>query len=226
MRIAELSARSGVSTPTIKYYIREAMLRPGVRVNARSSDYDESHVRRLALIRVLTHSIGLSVEKTRTILGVLDSSEAGFIQGMAIVHEALPPYRDVDLQAAEVAAELAEARELLLELGLGHDETRIGVPVLVRQFARALRATADAGMPLDIDHLRAYAAAARQIAAADVTQMSTILATEALELAVAATTLFESVLLSLRRIAQMDAMLAILDAPRGLIGVQAAQQKE
>lgn len=46
MRLAELSERSGVSTATIKYYLREGLLTSGRQVNATTADYDESHLRR------------------------------------------------------------------------------------------------------------------------------------------------------------------------------------
>ena len=43
MRLAELSERSGVSTATIKYYLREGLLQPGRRVTATQAEYDEEH---------------------------------------------------------------------------------------------------------------------------------------------------------------------------------------
>jgi len=42
-----------VSTATIKYYLREGLLRPGEAVGATQASYDEGHVERLRLIRVL-----------------------------------------------------------------------------------------------------------------------------------------------------------------------------
>lgn len=45
MRLAELSERSGVSTATIKYYLREGLLAPGRQINATTAEYDEEHLR-------------------------------------------------------------------------------------------------------------------------------------------------------------------------------------
>ncbi|MFD0479411.1 MerR family transcriptional regulator [Nonomuraea thailandensis] len=53
MRISELSARSGVAIPTIKYYLREGMLHQGEQTAATRAEYDETHLRRLRLIRAL-----------------------------------------------------------------------------------------------------------------------------------------------------------------------------
>lgn len=44
MRLSELSERSGVSTATIKYYLREQLLPPGRRVSATQAEYTDSHV--------------------------------------------------------------------------------------------------------------------------------------------------------------------------------------
>ena len=48
MRIAELSRRSGVSVPTIKYYLREGLLAAGERTGPNQARYDEAHLRRLS----------------------------------------------------------------------------------------------------------------------------------------------------------------------------------
>lgn len=44
MRLAELSRRSGVSTATIKYYLREGLLPPGRQVNPTTAEYDDGHL--------------------------------------------------------------------------------------------------------------------------------------------------------------------------------------
>ena len=47
MRLAELSERSGVSTATIKYYLREGLLAPGRQINTTTAEYDEEHLREM-----------------------------------------------------------------------------------------------------------------------------------------------------------------------------------
>ncbi|KUP95458.1 MerR family transcriptional regulator, partial [Thermobifida cellulosilytica] len=68
MRIGELSRRSGVSVPTIKYYLREGMLPEGERTAANQVRYSESHLRRLRLIRGLIDVGGLPVPTVREVL--------------------------------------------------------------------------------------------------------------------------------------------------------------
>ncbi|MFE1500190.1 MerR family transcriptional regulator, partial [Streptomyces albidoflavus] len=72
MRIAELGRTCGVSTPTIKYYIREGLLPAGRLTSSNQARYTEEHVHRLRLIRALLELGGLSVTKVRAIVTVLD----------------------------------------------------------------------------------------------------------------------------------------------------------
>ncbi len=53
MRISELAARTGVPLATVKYYLREGLLMPGHATSATQAQYDDSHVRRLGLVRAL-----------------------------------------------------------------------------------------------------------------------------------------------------------------------------
>jgi hypothetical protein len=46
--------------PTIKYYVREGLLPPGQLASPNQTQYDNSHLRRLRLIRALTEVGGLS----------------------------------------------------------------------------------------------------------------------------------------------------------------------
>ena len=59
MWMAELATRSGLSVPTIKYYLREGLLPAGVATGATRAVYDETHVHRLRLIRALTDVAGI-----------------------------------------------------------------------------------------------------------------------------------------------------------------------
>ena len=61
MRISALAAAAGLPVATVKFYLREGLLHPGVATSATQANYDDSHVRRLRLIRALTGPVGLSV---------------------------------------------------------------------------------------------------------------------------------------------------------------------
>lgn len=68
MLVSELVRRTSVPLATVKYYLREGLLHPGRRITARSADYDETHVRRLALLRILREVGGVPVERLRTLV--------------------------------------------------------------------------------------------------------------------------------------------------------------
>lgn len=73
MRLAELSARTDLSTATIKYYVRVGLLPPGESQSSTWASYDESHVRRLRLVRALTEVAGMSLDEVR---GVVEAVHA------------------------------------------------------------------------------------------------------------------------------------------------------
>ncbi|MFC8955157.1 MerR family transcriptional regulator [Streptomyces sp. NPDC057101] len=78
MRIAELSRASGVSTATIKYYIREGLLPAGLLTSSNQARYTEDHVHRLLLIRALLDQGGLTISRIRSIVTALDDPDATF----------------------------------------------------------------------------------------------------------------------------------------------------
>jgi DNA-binding transcriptional MerR regulator len=63
MRLAELSTHSGVPATTIKYYLRLGLLHPGERQSSTWSAYDDSHLRRIALIRALIDVAGVPLHQ-------------------------------------------------------------------------------------------------------------------------------------------------------------------
>lgn len=83
MRISELAATTGVPVATIKYYLREGLLPPGRKVAERLAEYDESHVRRLALLRILRVVGDVPVEKLRAVIGA--PQDAGSVHDMLAV---------------------------------------------------------------------------------------------------------------------------------------------
>ncbi|ROQ23231.1 MerR-like DNA binding protein [Streptomyces sp. PanSC19] len=81
MRIADLSRASGVSTATIKYYIREGLLPSGLLTSSNQARYTEDHVHRLRLIRALLDQGGLTVSRIRSIVTALDDADGTFDPG-------------------------------------------------------------------------------------------------------------------------------------------------
>ena len=72
MRIGELSRRTGVPVPTIKYYVREGLLPAGQLTSPNQASYDDAHERRLRLIRALLDVGGLKVAAIAEVLAAVD----------------------------------------------------------------------------------------------------------------------------------------------------------
>jgi DNA-binding transcriptional MerR regulator len=106
MLMAELSRSSGVPVATIKYYLREGLLRAGEATSATRAEYGEAHLRRLQLIRALVEIGEVPVAAIRKILAVVDDESAsvhvmlGTVQYQLGPHPALPAQDDPDWQAA------------------------------------------------------------------------------------------------------------------------------
>src|SRR5689334_310808 len=75
MRIAELSRQTGVPVPTIKYYLREGLLPAGELTSPNQARYDDRHVQRLRLVRVLLDIGRLPIATIRQLLAALDGPD-------------------------------------------------------------------------------------------------------------------------------------------------------
>ena len=73
VKMAELSARSGLPIATIKYYQRENLLPGGVRSGPNQALYGGTHLDRIRLIRGLIEVGGLSVAVARRVIEAIDS---------------------------------------------------------------------------------------------------------------------------------------------------------
>ena len=143
MRIAQLSRRSGVTAATIKYYLREGLLPPGIHTHPNQVDYAEHHVTRLRLIRALIDVGGLSVSATANLLALLDSADIDAWESVgkaqyAVVSSRATTTTDTDVSASETVDALLDrrgwqvhadspARRLLVDVcatlhALGHDD--------------------------------------------------------------------------------------------------------
>ncbi|KAB8187546.1 MerR family transcriptional regulator [Nonomuraea phyllanthi] len=91
MRISELSARSGVAIPTIKYYLREGLLPQGRQTAATRAEYDESHLRRLRLIRSLLEVGRLPVASIKKVVEAVEDESLPVHQMLGTAHYALSP---------------------------------------------------------------------------------------------------------------------------------------
>jgi DNA-binding transcriptional MerR regulator len=90
VRISELSERTGVPVPTIKYYLREGLLPEGDKRTPRLTEYDDRHVRRLGLLRVLRDVGDVPVEGLKRLVAATETR--GTVHDLfAVAADALAP---------------------------------------------------------------------------------------------------------------------------------------
>jgi DNA-binding transcriptional MerR regulator len=193
MRMAELADRSDLPVATIKYYLREGLLQPGHSTSATQAQYDESHLRRLRLVRALTEVAGLRLDAVRAVLASVDDESLSWHDAVGSAH------RRLSAAPGEVSpASRARVRALLQRHGWtsGADSSHATV------LAQALDALAGLDHPVTDDLLDVYAGAARSVAEHDVAAITDEDHVAAAGQVVVGTLLLEPVLLALRRIAQ------------------------
>ncbi|GHJ44247.1 transcriptional regulator [Catellatospora sp. TT07R-123] len=193
MKISNLSRRSGVSVATIKFYLREHLLPPGVPTARNQAEYDETHVARLRLIRVLTGMGMMSLASVREVLAALDDNCMS-PHGLAkVVNNALsaehPPRSDVP---ADTSAS-TQVDRFLSDLGWRVDPNTPGRATL----AQVLVALRDLGWDCDVDIFAPCADAAERLAVRELDSLPT----DGAATAVARTVLLEVAFAVMRRMA-------------------------
>ncbi|WP_445396342.1 MerR family transcriptional regulator [Streptomyces sp. LE64] len=219
MRLAELSARSGVSTATIKYYLREGLLPPGERITATQAAYDEGHLRRLRLLRAMVQVGRMPVATVREVLKAVDDDSLDHHDRLGAAVGALPHDAGRNGSAAdpEPVAEAERVADRLLELMGWPPEVRGSARAMpaYRMLVAALAEVARFGYPWDADHLAPYGRLAQELAVTDLDFVERYGSPEEqVEAAVALTVLYEPVLLSLRRLADTAESYRRFAAPR------------
>lgn len=197
MRISALADAAGLPLATVKYYLREGLLHSGVATSATQATYDESHVRRLRMIRALTGPVGLSVQQARQIVALVDDPGDDLYATLGRAVSALPP--TVAAASADDPDPYPRARAALEALGQVYDPGFAAVA----QLESALVSVEAAGMPISEERLIEYGRRLREIAAFDLERMPRE-PHAAVEYTVLGTALYEPVLLALRRLAHQD----------------------
>jgi DNA-binding transcriptional MerR regulator len=208
VKVSELSEHSGVSIASIKFYLREGLLFPGVASNATRTDYDETHLARLRLIRALIDVGGLSVGAARAVLAAIDDETMPIVDAFGVAQRAV----SVSLtSSAEPSVESLEQLNLLkAERGWQTFERNSGELIA----ARVLDTFASIRREDLVSLLPAYADAAELVAQAD---LSAVVASgddrrPMVETVVVGTALGDALFAGLRRIAQ-EAMSRRLGLP-------------
>ena len=217
MRISELSDRSRVPVPTIKYYLREGLLAAGERTAPNQAQYGEAHIQRLQIIRALRDVGALSIDQVRRVLEAVDDSGPPSPRFVGLAIDALSERgRPRRQPSPEEEAELAGALEAVdgILAGLGWRVRK--ECAAKRDLAEALLALARLGPEADEgsgDSLSVYIRAAEMISQTEIPDDWDPAAApaSALEYAVIGTVLFEPVILSLRRLANEHRAIAIAE---------------
>ncbi|MFF9057235.1 MerR family transcriptional regulator [Streptomyces sp. NPDC101213] len=205
MRLAELSERSGVSTATIKYYLREGLLRPGRQVNATTSEYDGEHLRRLRLVRAMIQVGGVPVATVREVLGHVDDDSLGRTIRLGAALWALPQVPEPDADDEHLQAAHREAGELLRALGWQNAELLTSISPAYRSLVVAVAAMRRLGYDWDAELLVPYARLMHRAAVLDLDFVETRESeAERVEAAVLSAILVEPMLQSLHRLAQEE----------------------
>jgi DNA-binding transcriptional MerR regulator len=195
MRISEAADRGGVSQATLKYYIREGLVHEGTRIATNQTVYDESHVKRVRLVRALIETGGLSIAEAGRVLAAVDEHP----DAPAYAFEAAQHAMGAGHQDAGSASARERIRHLAGSQGWTYTDQNPGIPMA----ARVLDGFDSIDFPLPDDYLVGYAAAAQELARADILALQSRHDTESVtELMVAGTVLGDALIAGLRRIAQ------------------------
>ena len=198
MLVSELVRTTSVPLATVKYYLREGLLGPGRKTAARSAEYDESHVRRLALLRLLRDVGQIPVSRLRDLVHATEDTRLSVHEMFARATELLapaPPPGPRDPEAHALADRLVEEA--------GWDEVR--PDSVSRENLAAALETIGAWLP-GVDPLvaaRGYVRLADELAQAEIASLDDRGdRAHLLEQMVVGTVVFERLLTVLRRIAE------------------------
>jgi len=202
LRIAELSRQSGVSVPTIKYYLREGLLPQGELTSRNQARYDDHHLRRLRLIRALIDLAQIPLAGVRSVLEALDTDAMSLHDRIGHVHRAVTPSRQLTASDTARTAAAEQVAALVERRGWAVTPDAPALVTLVETVA-VLRALGQDDL---LEQLDAYADAAEKVAALEVAAVASRTDPDRIaEGVVIGTILGESLVTALRLLAQEDA---------------------
>jgi DNA-binding transcriptional MerR regulator len=195
MRISQLSAASGVSLPTLKFYLREGLLQPGAPTGRNQADYDERHLRRLRLVRALTEVGNLSLKEVKAVLDAAADPGLTVHELLGVAQYALEPATPPAIDAG-AAATVYSAIELL--------GWRVSEDAPARRsIAHAVDVLRSLGWSVEPADLVRYAKAVDRLAESEVAISDGAIDRERLvERMVVGSVVFEAILTAFRRLAQ------------------------
>ncbi|SFO02974.1 MerR HTH family regulatory protein [Pseudonocardia ammonioxydans] len=199
MRVSELSRSSGVPVATIKYYLREGLLPRGETTSPNQARYDDTHLRRLRLIRALVEVGGLPIAVVKDVLGAVDDPDTG-------LHDVLgrTVYAITGTGTDDGGDEFADAADADVRTMTAHTGWQVSDCAPALTGARTVLARLhELGQAPGDDTLKLWAEAADRAAEGDLRAIARSGGREgAAETALIGTVLGDALLAALRRIAQ------------------------
>lgn len=87
--VSELAERADVPLATVKYYLREGLLPAGETTGPRRAEYDEAHLRRLRVLRLLREVGEVPVTSLRRIVEAMDDSTLPVHDAMTLIADVI-----------------------------------------------------------------------------------------------------------------------------------------
>lgn len=198
MRISELSKQTGLPVATIKFYLRERLLPPGIPTGRNQAEYGDAHLRRLRLIRALTNIGHLDLSTVRELLAAIEDDRLPLRDLYEVVNRAVSPQEPESPDPAWVMRARADVDEFV-------DERRWRVesdaPARDR-LAHVLTALRLLGCECGIEYFIPYADAAERLALQELDLLPSDGSGVDRAAAVVRTVLLEIALAAMRRMAQ------------------------
>ncbi|HET8665305.1 MAG TPA: MerR family transcriptional regulator [Nocardioides sp.] len=162
MLVSELAERADVPLATVKYYLREGLLPAGETTGPRRAEYDECHLRRLRVLRMLREVGGVSVTNLRLVADALDDETRSVHDVMTLVADVIAPGPTIeaDPESLDVVDEVLGA--------MGWDGVRPQSMDRLRLAALVSLLNGPGPLGASIEVLTYYAGLADQLARAEV----------------------------------------------------------
>jgi DNA-binding transcriptional MerR regulator len=197
MRISDLSRKTGLPVATIKFYLRERLIPPGTPTGRNQASYNETHLRRLRLIRALTNIGKLDLSSVRELLAAIEDEDLSLPDLYEVVNHRLSPEGPELREAEGVKRARVRVDEFIDGLGWHVDRDAPGRARLAHVLAAMQRLGCECG----VDFFGPYAEAAERLAIQELELLPPDGVNADRAAAVARTVLLEVALAAMRRMA-------------------------
>jgi DNA-binding transcriptional MerR regulator len=197
MRISDLSRKTGLPVATIKFYLRERLIPPGTPTGRNQAVYNETHLRRLRLIRALTNIGKLDLSSVRELLAAIEDEDLALPDLYEVVNHTLFPEGPEQREADGVRRARVKVDEFIDALGWHVDRDAPGRGRLAHVLAAMQRLGCECG----VDFFAPYAEAAERLAIQELDLLPPDGVGADRAAAVARTVLLEVALAAMRRMA-------------------------